>query len=189
MHKLEPKKRIPYILGGTLVIFGLLSLLSWGLKKATTAFEENKPGVVRYPQVASAKWVASAESVCIQVQQSYTGAEGHSEPIAEVLQAILERIGVKAIIGEDKTCAAVLSIELTVTPIRESVSGAGYCYLAASAEGKAELSSRGHKTLTLALSNRRPAARGSASRWSQAAQRRLIRRRLKAPGSLRWRRC
>ena len=156
MYKLEPKKRIPIILGGMVVMILLMALLSWGLKKATTAFEESKPGVVHYPQVESAAWVASAEDVCILVQQSYAGVEGHSEPIAEELQAILGRIGVNAILGENKICAAHLSIELTITPIRESVSGAGYCYLAASAQGEAKLAASGHKTLTLALSKPPP---------------------------------
>jgi len=91
------------------------------------------------------------DSVCIQVEQSYTGLSSHTEPIAEELQGILSRIGVQATIGEGADCEAVLSVTLQVTPIQEIVSGAGYCYLDAEATGEATLSAAGHKTLTMPL--------------------------------------
>lgn len=109
------------------------------------------PGVIHFPEVNSADWVASVASLCIQVQQSYTGSAGHTEPIAEELQGIFERIGVQAMIGEGSGCEAVLSLTLQFTPVAEDVIGAGDCYLDAESTGEAAISAEGHKTLTLPL--------------------------------------
>ena len=160
MHKLSPKQRLPIIFGGSAVLLLLMALLSWGMKKSTQAYQDSKSASVHYPQVDSAKWVTQIESLCILVDESYTGLEGHTEWIAEELQGIFERIGIKASIGESAECGARLEITLAVTPIAESVAGAGQCYLSASAEGKARLSASGRKTLTLALSKPPPSRKG-----------------------------
>ena len=151
MLNMSPKKRLLVILAGIGVMMACMALLSWVMDKTTAEYQESKSGGVHYPTVESAKWVTQMESLCILVAQSYAGVIGHTEPIAEELQGILQRIGIKASIGESTECAATLDISLSVTPISEHVSGAGQCYLSASAEGEAQLSARGHKTLTLAL--------------------------------------
>lgn len=110
------------------------------------------PGVIHFPTVESADWVTSLGSVCIQVEQSYTGLSSHTEPIAEELQGILSRIGVQATIGEGAGCEAVLSVTLQFTPIAEDVMGSvSDCYLDAEATGEATLSAAGYRTLTLPL--------------------------------------
>ena len=151
MLNMSPKKRLLVILAGMGVIMACMALLSWVMDKTTAAYQESKSGGVHYPTVESAKWVTQMKSLCILVVQSYTGVEGHTEPIAEELKGILKRIGINASISESTECAATLDIKLSVKPISEHVGGAGLCYLSASAEGEAQLSARGHKTLTLAL--------------------------------------
>ncbi len=160
MHSLSPKQRLPIILGGSALFLLFMALLSWGMKKATQTYEDGKSASVHYPTVESAKWVTQIESLCILVEQSYKGIQGHTEPIAAELQGIFERIGIKASIGENAECAARLEITLAVTPIAESVAGAGQCYLSASAQGEARLSARGRKTLKLALSKPPPSRTG-----------------------------
>lgn len=151
MLNMSPKKRLLVILAGLVVMMVFMALLSRLMEKSTAAYQESKSSGVHYPTVESAKWVTQIESLCILVDQSYVGVNDHTEPIAEELQSILERIGIKASIGESTDCTATLDIKLSVKPISEHVSGAGSCYLSASAEGEALLSARRHKTLRLAL--------------------------------------
>jgi hypothetical protein len=105
-------------------------------------------------------WVKSAASICIQVRQSFEHTTGHSEPIAEELQGILERMGIKATIGAGADCQANLALSMNFTPILESVSGAGDCYLDASMSGQATLSSRGHLPSMLSLQHPRAVQSG-----------------------------
>lgn len=151
MLNMSPKKRLLIVLAGLVVMMVFMALLSRLMEKSTAAYQESKSRGVHYPTVESAKWVTQIESLCILVDQSYEGINNHKEPIAEELKGILERIGIKANIGENTDCTAMLDIKLSVKPISEHVSGAGYCYLSASAEGEARLSARGHKTIKLAL--------------------------------------
>jgi hypothetical protein len=110
------------------------------------------PGVIHFPTVESADWVTSMGSVCIEVEQSYTGLSSYTEPIAEELQGILSRIGVQATIGEGAGCEAVLSVTLHFTPMAEDVIGSiSDCYLDAEATGEATISAAGYRTITLPL--------------------------------------
>jgi hypothetical protein len=151
MINMSPKKRLIVVLGILIVMMVSMTLLTRFLERATENYKENKRSGVHYPTVESAKWVTQIESLCILVDQNYEGISNHKEPIAEELQGILERIGIKANIGEGDNCDATLDISISVKPISEHVSGAGSCYLSASAEGEARLSARGHKTIKLAL--------------------------------------
>jgi len=111
------------------------------------------PGVIHFPEVSNSDWVVSIKSVCIQVEQSYTGLSGHSEPIAEELQGILSRIGVEVTVGEGAGCEATLSITIQVKPVAKHYSGAtSDCYTGAETTGEAKLSAAGHNTLKLSLS-------------------------------------
>jgi hypothetical protein len=96
-------------------------------------------------------WVKSATSLCIQVKQSYPGVSGHSEPIAEELQGILERMGLQVTSGAGTACQANLALNLEFTPITEPVVGHGDCYLDASMSGQAILSSKGHLPAMMSL--------------------------------------
>jgi hypothetical protein len=151
MINMSPKKRLIVVLGILIVMMVSMTLLTRFLERATENYKENKRSGVHYPTVESAKWVTQIESLCILVEQNYEGISNHKEPIAEELQGILERIGIKSNIGEGDNCDATLDISISVKPISEHVSGAGSCYLSASAEGEARLSARGHKTIKLAL--------------------------------------
>ena len=84
-------------------------------------------------------WIASIDRICIHVEQSYSGS-AHTEPIAQDLQELLERMGIQATIGEDNDCKADLSVKLQFTPIAERVIGADTdCYIEAEAAGEVVL--------------------------------------------------
>jgi len=114
-----------------------------------------KPGVIHFPEVDSVAWVKSVSSVCIQVQQSYTLPVNHTEPIAEQIQGVLNRIGVQATLGTGADCQATLALAIQFTPVSRHVVGAGECYLDAESQGEASLSAGGHKPLTIALNRAR----------------------------------
>jgi hypothetical protein len=110
-------------------------------------------GVIHFPEVESADWVTSLSSVCIQVEQSYPGVTGHSEPIAETLQGVLSRIGVEATVGQGAECEATLSVAVEVRPVAKDYAGSiEDCYTSAEAAGEATLSASGRGKLTLPLS-------------------------------------
>lgn len=108
-------------------------------------------GAIHFPEVTRKDWVTSISSLCLQVNQTYPDVTGVSEPIAEELKAILDRIGVAVTIGESAACQANLQIDLEFTPYGESVGGAGTCYFDASTEGTAVLSKSGEKDLEMEL--------------------------------------
>jgi len=119
------------------------------------------PGAIQSPVAESTDWVTSVNSVCIQVEQTYAGISGHSEPIAEELQGILSRMGVEATIGEGAGCEAVLSVTLQFTPYAEEVTGFGSdCYLDAELTGEATLSAEGYRTITLSRKSTRSTGDG-----------------------------
>jgi|GEM_PF-3196745 len=111
------------------------------------------PAGTNLPEENSADWLPSVTSLCIQVEQTYSGVSGHTEPIAEEIQGILERIGVRATIGETGECEAKLALTMQFTPSKVEVSGVGggECYLDVALSGMASLSAAGHKTLTRSL--------------------------------------
>jgi len=132
----------------------LLALLGALLACALPTGSSDEPGVVHFPEVQSADWVASVSTLCIVVEQSYTGLSGHTEAIGEELQAIFERIGVTAISGEDGDCEATLTITLTIKPIAKDYAGAiSDCYTSAEASGRATLAAPGHLKLVMDLSH------------------------------------
>jgi hypothetical protein len=165
MINMRPKKRLLVVLGILIVMMVSMSLLTRLLERSTANYKESKSSGVHYPTMESVNWVTQIESLCILVDQSYEGIHNHTEPIAEELQGILDRIGIKSSIGEGTNCDATLAINLSVKPISEHVSGAGMCYLSASAEGEAQLSSRGHKTLKLKLIKPPPNRSGFGFQW------------------------
>lgn len=114
--------------------------------------EPTQKGVIHFPEINKKEWVTSISKLCVQVEQSYSGVSGISEPIAEEIQSILDRIGVETTIGESPDCQANLKIVLAMTPVGEHVIGAGTCYFQASADGTATLSASGKKDLSLKLS-------------------------------------
>ncbi len=143
------------VMPGGLILLFLLLIGCTGLPGSS-----GTPGVIHFPEINSADWIKSVASMCIQVEQSYTGVVGHTEPIAEELKGIFDRIGVQATIGEAAGCEAVLSLTLNFTPIPEHVIGAGQCYLDAESIGEAALSATGHNTLTLPLEHKKPTGGG-----------------------------
>ncbi len=108
-------------------------------------------GVIHFPEVTKKDWVSAVSSMCLQVNQTYSDVTGVSEPIAEELKTILDRIGVATTIGESSDCQANLKIDLEFTPYGESVGGAGTCYFDASTDGTAVLSKSGEKDLEMEL--------------------------------------
>lgn len=141
---------------GQVVPVGFILLAAMLIGCTTQPGSSDTPGVIHFPEVNSADWIKSMASVCIQVEQSYPGVVGHTEPIAEELKGILDRIGVQATIGEGTGCEAVLTLTLTFTPVPEDVIGAGQCYLAAESSGEASISASGHDTVSLPLEHARP---------------------------------
>ncbi len=113
--------------------------------------EPGAPGVIHFPEVTKKDWVSSISKLCLQVDQTYVGVSGHTEPIADEIKGVLDRIGVETTIGENAGCQANLKISLEMTPYGESVSGAGTCYFDASAQGQAILSASGEKDLAFDL--------------------------------------
>jgi len=114
--------------------------------------EETGKGVIHFPDVNKKDWVTSISKLCVTVDQSYTGLSNLNEPIAEEVEAILERVGVDTTIGTNPDCQAALNISLEMTPVGEDVMGAaGDCYFDASAKGQAMLSASGKKDLKLEL--------------------------------------
>lgn len=113
--------------------------------------ESGGPGVIHFPEVKKKEWITTVSKLCLQVDQTYPDVSGVSEPIAEEIQAILDRIGVETVTGESSDCQANLKVALEMTPYGESVGGAGTCYFDASAKGLATLSTSGKKDLTLEL--------------------------------------
>jgi len=119
------------------------------------------PGTVHFPGVGRADWVTAISRLCIQVEQSYTGVSGHTEPIAEDLLGVLSRIGITSMVGEGADCEAVLALTLAFTPIAEDVIGApSDCYLQVEATGEATLLAAGHETLTEPLGRSRSTGGG-----------------------------
>lgn len=131
--------------------------ITGGTSEPGTAPQEGESedgGVIHFPGVTKKDWITSISSLCLQVNQAYPEVTGVSEPIAEELQAILDRIGVTVTIGENSECQANLKLDLEFTPYGESVGGAGTCYFDASVLGSAALSKSGEKDLVMELVRR-----------------------------------
>lgn len=124
---------------------------SSGTGTAPQEEQSDDGGVIHFPGVTKKDWVTSISSLCLQVNQTYPEVTGVSEPIAEELKDILDRIGVATTIGESAYCQANLQIDLEFTPYGESVGGAGTCYFNASTEGTAVFSKSGEKELSMDL--------------------------------------
>jgi hypothetical protein len=100
---------------------------------------------------ASAGWVKSVTGLCLQVEQSYTGVNGHSEPIAEELQGVFERMGIRVIDGTSPDCQATLYLKIEFSAQAVKLTGGGECYPDVTGFGQARLTSKGQPTLTTQL--------------------------------------
>jgi hypothetical protein len=109
---------------------------------------------------ANPAWAKSVTSLCLDVEQSITGVEGRSEPIAEELQGVFERMGIQVFNGTSPDCQAALDLNIEFSPQAVKLSGGGTCYPDVSSFGRARLTSKGQPTLSFQLIHTIPASSG-----------------------------
>ena len=121
---------------------------------------------------AASEAVKEAKSICLEVRQSYPDIEeAFSQPIAQTIQLVLERLGLQ-VVDVGAACDATLAFDLTARPDGTSYFGApaSRCYTGAKVSGELALTPSRGAVLTLPVSGKKPLKQSMISKCPSKAE-------------------